>query len=64
MIEVYEISLIMSAPNQLPNLDKIFRDEDEPDFVPSGGYVYCVCLHITHTYTHYNLLDIFQFLMI
>ncbi|KAM0731858.1 FK506-binding protein 15 [Formica fusca] len=27
----------MSAPNQLPNLDKIFRDEDEPDFVPSGG---------------------------
>ncbi|XP_070151987.1 FK506-binding protein 15 isoform X2 [Polyergus mexicanus] len=26
----------MSAPNQLPNLDKIFRDEDEPDFVPSG----------------------------
>lgn len=29
----------MSAQNQLPNLDKIFRDDDEPDFVPSGGYV-------------------------
>ncbi|XP_029171635.1 FK506-binding protein 15 isoform X2 [Nylanderia fulva] len=27
----------MSAQNQLPNLDKIFRDDDEPDFVPSGG---------------------------
>ncbi|XP_050445930.1 FK506-binding protein 15 isoform X1 [Cataglyphis hispanica] len=27
----------MSAQNQLPNLDKIFRDEDEPDFVSSGG---------------------------
>ncbi|XP_076645954.1 FK506-binding protein 15 isoform X2 [Halictus rubicundus] len=27
----------MSSGNQLPNLDKIFRDEDEPDFVPSGG---------------------------
>jgi len=29
----------MSAQNQLPNLDKIFRDDDEADFVPSGGYV-------------------------
>ncbi|XP_078032733.1 FK506-binding protein 15 isoform X2 [Augochlora pura] len=27
----------MSLGNQLPNLDKIFRDEDEPDFLPSGG---------------------------
>lgn len=27
----------MSAQNQLPNLDKIFRDDDESDFVPSGG---------------------------
>ncbi|XP_011251982.1 FK506-binding protein 15 isoform X1 [Camponotus floridanus] len=27
----------MSAQNQLPNLDKIFRDDDEADFVPSGG---------------------------
>ncbi|XP_072753914.1 FK506-binding protein 15 isoform X2 [Anoplolepis gracilipes] len=27
----------MSAQNQLPNLDKIFRDDDEPDFVASGG---------------------------
>lgn len=27
----------MSAQNQLPNLDKIFRDDDECDFVPSGG---------------------------
>ncbi|KMQ97304.1 fk506-binding protein 15 [Lasius niger] len=27
----------MSAQSQLPNLDKIFRDDDEPDFVPSGG---------------------------
>lgn len=61
---MHEISLIMSAQNQLPNLDKIFRDEDEPDFVPSGGYVYCVCSHRTHTYTHYKLLDIFQFLTI
>ncbi|XP_011873120.1 PREDICTED: FK506-binding protein 15 [Vollenhovia emeryi] len=27
----------MSAQNQLPNLDKIFRDDDEADFVPSSG---------------------------
>ncbi|GAB1866012.1 FK506-binding protein 15 [Camponotus japonicus] len=27
----------MSAQNQLPNLDKIFRDDDEADFVSSGG---------------------------
>nr|XP_033329722.1 FK506-binding protein 15-like isoform X1 [Megalopta genalis] len=27
----------MSLGKQLPNLDKIFRDEDEPDFLPSGG---------------------------
>ncbi|XP_071633016.1 FK506-binding protein 15 isoform X1 [Temnothorax longispinosus] len=27
----------MSAQNQLPNLDKIFRDDDESDFVPAGG---------------------------
>lgn len=27
----------MNSGNQLPNLDKIFRDEDEPDFLPSGG---------------------------
>ncbi|XP_039308363.1 FK506-binding protein 15 isoform X2 [Solenopsis invicta] len=27
----------MSAQNQLPNLDKIFRDDDESDFIPSGG---------------------------
>lgn len=27
----------MSAQSQLPNLDKIFRDDDEPDFVPSAG---------------------------
>ncbi|XP_011332114.1 FK506-binding protein 15 isoform X2 [Ooceraea biroi] len=27
----------MNAPGQLPNLDKIFRDDDESDFVPSGG---------------------------
>jgi hypothetical protein len=29
----------MNASGQLPNLDKIFRDDDEPDFIPSGGYV-------------------------
>ncbi|XP_020294017.1 FK506-binding protein 15 [Pseudomyrmex gracilis] len=27
----------MSSQSQLPNLDKIFRDDDEPDFAPSGG---------------------------
>ncbi|XP_076289729.1 uncharacterized protein LOC143213597 isoform X2 [Lasioglossum baleicum] len=27
----------MSSGNQLPNLNKIFRDDDEPDFLPSGG---------------------------
>ena len=27
----------MTSGNQLPNLDKIFRDDDEPDFIPSGG---------------------------
>ncbi|XP_076245764.1 FK506-binding protein 15 isoform X2 [Calliopsis andreniformis] len=27
----------MNSGNQLPNLDKIFRDDDEPDFLPSGG---------------------------
>lgn len=34
----------MSAQNQLPNLDKIFRDDDESDFVPSGG---CVLIYTT-----------------
>ncbi|XP_031828608.1 FK506-binding protein 15 isoform X2 [Nomia melanderi] len=29
--------MTMSSGNHLPNLDKIFRDEDEPDFLPSGG---------------------------
>ncbi|KZC11427.1 FK506-binding protein 15, partial [Dufourea novaeangliae] len=27
----------MNSGSELPNLDKIFRDEDEPDFLPSGG---------------------------
>lgn len=32
----------MTAQSQLPNLDKIFRDDDEPDFIPSGGYALTV----------------------
>lgn len=51
-LKAHEVSLIMSAQNQLPNLDKIFRDDDEPDFVPSGGYVYYVFIY-THTYIIY-----------
>ncbi|XP_028982619.1 FK506-binding protein 15 [Diachasma alloeum] len=27
----------MSRSNQLPNLDKLFRDDDEPEFTPQGG---------------------------
>lgn len=29
----------MSRTNQLPNLDKLFKDDDEQDFTPLiGGY--------------------------
>lgn len=30
----------MNAGNQIPNLDKILRDDDESDFFPAAGYVF------------------------
>lgn len=29
----------MNSGNQLPDLDKILREDDESDFLPSAGYV-------------------------
>lgn len=29
----------MNRSGQLPNLDKLFKDEEEQDFTPHGGYV-------------------------
>lgn len=30
----------MNIGNQIPNLDKILRDDDESDFFPAAGYVF------------------------
>lgn len=30
----------MNVGNQIPNLDKILRDDDESDFFPAARYVF------------------------
>ena len=29
----------MNIGNKIPNLDKILRDDDEPDLMPAAGFV-------------------------